>query len=267
MGIESEDRLTVGVLGGSGRTGALVMDELARRGHRSVALSRSAPPGGVGEHRRVDVRTGEGLAAAMDGLDAVVDALNGEADVLVDGARRAYEAATAAEVGHVLVLSAAGATTVSMGYYEVKAAQEAAVAAAGVPWSVLRAAQFHSYVAWQLVSAARRGVLVLMRVPLEPVDAGEVAAALADRVEAGPSGRVEGFAGPRVERMDRLAREWAAATGIGWRLPLRVPALGPMRAAARGGLLSADPARGSVTFADWLAGGGVPAPGVVRAAA
>jgi uncharacterized protein YbjT (DUF2867 family) len=262
MEIEPGQKLMVGVLGGSGRTGVLLLDELARRGHRAVALSRSAPPGDAAEHRRVDVRTDEGLAASLDGLDVLVDVLNGGADVLVEGARRAYEAARAEGVGHVVALSAAGAGTVPMTYYDDKAGQEAALAAAGVPWSVLRAAQFHSYVAWMLAAAARRGVLPLLRVPVEPVDAGEAAAALADRVEAGPSGRVHAFAGPRVERMDRLARGWAADTGARWRLPLRVPAVGRrLGALTHGGLLAEDPERGTLTFADWLAGGGTPAPG------
>src|SRR5688572_7410032 len=83
--------MVIGVLGGTGQTGREVVAELGRRGHRAIALSRTAPAGG--EHRRVDVTSGEGLAEAMAGLDALVDVLQGGRPVLVDGVRRALAAA------------------------------------------------------------------------------------------------------------------------------------------------------------------------------
>ena len=121
-----------------------------------------------------------------------------------------------------------------------------------VPWSIVRATQFHQLLAFAFASAARRGVLPLLRVPLQPVDPREVAAAVADRVEAGPSGAVEPFAGPQVERVDRLARAWAKAHGVR-RLPVPLPAAGKvLRAVRRGGLTAEDAPRGTITFGAWL---------------
>lgn len=242
--------MVVGVLGGTGQAGRAVGAELRRRGHRAIVLSRGAPSDG--EHRRADVATGEGLDAGMAGLDAVVDVLNGGEPVLGGGIRRALAAAGAADVGHFVSLSAAGAGSVPYAYYDLKAAQEAIVRAGDVPWSIVRAAQFHTLLDWLFGAAARRGVLPLARLPVEPVDVGEVAALLADRVEAGPAGEVIELAGPRVERADRLARDWARARGVR-RLPLPVPALGRvLRTVEDGGLIAAAPARGRLTFAAWL---------------
>jgi uncharacterized protein YbjT (DUF2867 family) len=242
--------MVIGVLGGTGQAGAALVDELRRRGHRAIALSRTAPR--TGEHRRVDVVSGEGLAAAMAGLDALADVLQGDRSVLVDGMRRALGAAREAGVAHVVSLSIVGCDRVPLAYYRVKVEQEAVVRESGGPWSIVRATQFHSLVAGTFASAARRGVLPLLRVPLQPLDHRELAPVLADRLEAGPDAAVSELAGPRVERADALAREWAAAKGVR-RLPLPVPAIGPvLRAIRAGGLTSPGAPRGRMTFEEWL---------------
>jgi uncharacterized protein YbjT (DUF2867 family) len=245
--------MVIGVLGGTGRVGGATAAELRQRGHRAIVLSRRAPDDGR-EHRRADVESGVGLAFAMLGLDVLVETLNGPPDVLVGGTERALAAARAAGVGHVVSLSAAGAGRAPHAFYRAKAEQEAVVRGAGVPWSIVRSAQFHAAADRAFAAAARLGVLPLLRAPIEPVDHLEVAAAIADRVEAGPDEAVTAFAGPHVERLDRLARQWVRARGVR-RLPLRVPAAGVvLREVRDGALLDPAPVRGTVSFADWLAG-------------
>ena len=242
--------MVVGVLGGTGQAGGATVAELRRRGHRAIVLSRRPPDDG--EHRPVDVESGVGLAFAMCGLDALVETLSGPPGVLVWGTERALAAAGAAGVGHVVSLSAAGAGRAPHAYYRAKAEQEAVVRAGGVPWSIVRAAQFHSLLDEGFAAAARRGVMPLVRAPVEPVDPAEVAAALADRVEAGPDEAVTPLAGPYVERLDRLARQWARSRGVR-RLPVAIPAVVPLLRAVRdGALLDPVPRRGRVSFADWL---------------
>jgi uncharacterized protein YbjT (DUF2867 family) len=233
----------VGVLGGTGGAGTEVVAELRRRGHDAVPLSRATG---------VDVVSGAGVSEAMPGLDALVDALQGDRAVLVDGSGQALTAARAAGVGHVVSLSILGSDRVPMGYYRLKQQQEAVVRAGGVPWSIVRATQFHTLLDFMFGAAARRGVLPLARVPIQPCDVAEAASALADRVEAGPDQAVTLFAGPRIERADQLAKAWAKARGKR-RLPLPILPVGrTLGAVRRGGLTDASAPRGTVTFADWL---------------
>ena len=244
--------MVIGVLGGRGQVGRLVMREAARRGHRPIALSRRAPR--EGEHRHLDVATADGLPAALEDVEALVDVLGGPPDVLVDGVARTLAAATRAGARHVVSLSILGADRVPLGYYGTKLAQEDAVRTGGLPWTLVRASQFHTLFAALFGAAARRGVLPLVRVPVQPVDPAEVAVALVDAIEAGPAMDVVAFGGPRVERGDRLARAWAGANGVR-RLPLPVPAVGPvLRAVRAGGLTEPSAARGRRTFAAWLEG-------------
>ena len=242
--------MLVGVLGGTGALGRQVVTELERRGHSAAVLSRSPGPR-PRLHRRVDVASGEGLDTAMADLEVLVDVLHGPEPVLVDGLGRALTATRAAGVRSVVSISILGADRVPLGYYRVKTAQEAAVQASRLPWSILRATQFHSLLDTVFTQSARRGVLPMLRVPLQPVAPEEVAARLVNLAESGPAG-ISRFAGPRVQRADHLARIWARARGVRW-VPVPVPALGSVLKAVRAGNLT-DPGApaGHIPFEAWL---------------
>jgi uncharacterized protein YbjT (DUF2867 family) len=245
--------LTIGILGGSGRVGRAVAEELRGRGHRVIVVSRSAAAGF--EHRRADVTTGIGLAFAMLGLDVLVETLNGPAEVHDAGTERALAAARSSRVGHVVSLSAAGTGRAPTEYHRLKAGQEAIVRDCGVPFSIVRAAPLHTGLESMFTACALTGFLPLMPVPLQPVDRGELAAHLADVVEGGPSGTAAAFVGPREERLDRLAMLWAAARDARVR-PLRLSAARELR---DGALLHPEAWTGRATFADWLSGRAAPA--------
>jgi uncharacterized protein YbjT (DUF2867 family) len=242
----------VAVTGGTGTLGREVVAELERRGHAVRALSRSAP------RHRVDLRTAEGLAAALDGVEAVVDAANGRPgrdarEVLLGGTERLLAAEAAAGVGHHVGVSVVGADRVPFGYYEVKAAQEELVRAGGVPWTIVRSTQFHGLLASVFASTARAHVLPGPDFPLQPVDAREVAVVIADASEAGPSGAAIEFAGPERRTVRELAETWRLETGRHAVLvPLPVPGAAG-RALRDGGLTNAGAWTGRTTFGSWLA--------------
>jgi len=249
--------MRVAIAGGTGTAGRALARELTARGHEVRLLSRRRPselPPGT-EHAVVDVATGEGLPAALGGAEAVVDAVGNtrEAErVMVAGTRHITAAAEAAGAGHLVGLSIVGCDRMPFTYHRVKAEQERLVEAGTVPWSVLRATQFHGLLASVFAQAARARVAPAGRLPLQPVAVSEAAAALADLIEAGPSGQ-RSIAGPRVERLGDLARTWREATGTR-ALPLPVPAVTPaLRAVSRGVLCDPAAPRGTITFADWLA--------------
>jgi uncharacterized protein YbjT (DUF2867 family) len=249
--------MQIAVTGGTGTLGREVVAELAGRGHSVRVLSRSAP------QHRVDLSTGEGLAAALDGVDAVVDAANGKPGrdaraVLVDGTRRLLEAGAAAGVGHHVGVSVVGAERVPWGYYKVKVAQEGVVRAGAMPWSIVRATQFHPLLAGVFARAARARLLPGPTFPLQPVDPREVAAAIADAVEAGPSQGTSDFAGPERRTVRELARTWREQTGRQAVLvPLALPGAAG-RALRAGGLTDPDASIGRTTFAQWLTEGRQP---------
>jgi uncharacterized protein YbjT (DUF2867 family) len=248
---------TVAVVGGTGTLGAPVVRELLRRGATVRVLSRNATnvPDGA-EHRRVDLTSGEGLAGALAGVATVVDASNSTKaaeDVLVVGTRRLLEAEVAAGVGHHVAISIIGIDRVPMSYYRTKLAQEEAIEAGSVPFSILRASQFPQLLDMAFGAAARFGVRPTGTAKVQPVEPGIVAARLAEAAFAGPGGRLPDVAGPKIQTLSELSHAWATARGK-HRLPLRIPAWGKMgKALAAGALCDAAATTPGEDFEEWLA--------------
>lgn len=128
-----------------------------------------------------------------------------------------------------------------------------------MPWTILRATQFHAFVNQAFVNQAftamaRLGALVAdPGVRAQPVDVRDVAARLVTLVERGPGGRVEEIGGPQVLSMAEAATQWLRARDS--RRPVlrvRVPG-GPGRA-FRAGHLTSEGATGMIRWADYLAG-------------
>jgi nucleoside-diphosphate-sugar epimerase len=112
--------MRIAIVGGTGTLGRHVTAELAARGHDVRVLSR-----GSAQHP-VDLVTGQGLAAALDGCAVVIDASNASApkraaQVLVEGSRRLLAAEQQAGVSHHVGISIVGCERVPMGYYRINA--------------------------------------------------------------------------------------------------------------------------------------------------
>ena len=252
--------MRVAVIGGTGGLGSLVVAELAARGDAVRAVSRRAPPQGTlppgVEHAPADLASGDGIPVALAGIDVVLDASNdrGRArEVLVDGTLRLVAAGAEAGVRHHVLISIVGCDRVPNAYYDAKVAQEQALAGGTVPWSVLRATQFHTLLAFVFDAAARRRVLPKGRLRLQPIDTPVVARRLADVAHGEPAGRVADLAGPEVNTLSELAGAWRAHHP-GRLLALPIPSLGKgLRAMRDGGLVDPAAAADGPTFAQWLA--------------
>lgn len=244
-------RHKIAVAGGTGVLGRHVVEVAGKRRYDVVTLAHS---------RGVDLVAGTGLDGTLDDVEAVVDVTSiqtqsARASERFYGAvtRNLLQAEKAAGVGHHVALSIVGADKAPSGYYAGKVLQERLVTESVVPWSLLRATQFHEFVG-QIMERLRRGRFVIVpRMRSQPVAAGEVAGRLIDLVEAGPSGRVPDLGGPREEDAVDMVRAFKAATGAKvWIVPVPFPgALG--RALRDGSLVAGDGAdHGTQTYADWL---------------
>jgi uncharacterized protein YbjT (DUF2867 family) len=246
------------VTGGTGRLGTSVVTQLQRAGHAVRVASRRAAPGLL----TIDWETGAGLAAALDGVDAVLHCASATdtrgistkvepADVEMD--RKLVDAARAARVPHLLYISIVGVDRIPIRYYRIKLAVETLVAKSGVPYTILRATQFHDLMRGLFAASARTPVLPVPALSVQSVDVSEVAARLARLAMAEPAGRVTDMGGPEVVKCKDLAESYLKATG---QRRLIVPFWLPGKAfsALRSGYhLAPDHADGRITFASYLA--------------
>jgi uncharacterized protein YbjT (DUF2867 family) len=197
--------MKVVVIGGTGLIGSKLVERLRVTGHEALAAS---PDTGV------DTLTGEGLADALEDARVVVDVANAPLwddaavlDFFQTSTRNLLAAETAAGVEHHVALSIVGADRLSAsGYFRAKVAQEQAIEAGGVPYTILRATQFFEFIGRIAQSSVQSGTIHLAPVLVQPEAADDVATALADIAVSAPLfGTVE-LAGPEQFRLDELAR-------------------------------------------------------------
>ncbi|MFF0249479.1 SDR family oxidoreductase [Streptosporangium sandarakinum] len=251
------------VTGGTGTLGRLVVPLLRNAGRDVRVLSRRdhEPTDGI-EYVGGDVSTGEGLDAALKGVETIVHCA-GSAKGDEVKARNLARAAAGAGAGHLVYISVVGADRVPVvsgvdramfGYFAAKREAERVVAGSGVPWTTLRATQFHDWILTTLGQMAKLPVMPLWAgARFQPVDAGEVADRLVELALGEPAGLVPDIAGPRVYGMAELARDYLRATGKR-RLIMQVRTPGKAAAAYREGAnLALDRAVGRRTWEDFLA--------------
>jgi uncharacterized protein YbjT (DUF2867 family) len=218
---------------------------------------RAAPADSATEWAQADIESGAGLSAALAGVDVVVHAASSPAkhtrQIDVEGTRRLLQAARAADVAHFAYISIVGIDRIPYAYYRHKRAAEALVTESSLPWSILRATQFHTLIDSTLRRADRRPLLLLPTdLQFQPIDVGEAAERMAEAVAAGPAGRLPDIGGPEVLTLGEMARDWMRARGRQRRM-VYLPMPGGFAAALRQGHNTSPSQRyGRITWADWL---------------
>jgi uncharacterized protein YbjT (DUF2867 family) len=247
--------MRIAVAGATGRIGQLTVDALERAGHEAVPVNRSAG---------VDAYTGAGLDTALRGADAVIDSTNTSSrdeaeivDFFGTVTRNLLAAGERAGVRHHVLLSIVGIDhNRRTAHYAGKREQERLVKAGPVPWTIVRATQFHDFAAMVAGWALRDGVATIAPLLVQPIAPFDVAAVLAETAVAAPLGATLDIAGPRTEDLVDMARRTFAVRGQDvtlvptWRGTFGTDMAGEV-------LLPGPDARlAPTTFDDWLAAGG-----------
>jgi uncharacterized protein YbjT (DUF2867 family) len=251
------------VTGGTGTLGRLVVPRLRDAGQSVRVLSRQSHAGAQGIESVIgDLATGEGIESAVSGAEIIVH-LAGTRNGDEDKARHLVAAATRTGTPHLVYISVVGAERVPVsspldramfGYFESKLAAERVVANSGLPWTTLRATQFHESLLKLVQQLAK---LPVIPVPagwkFQPVDAAEVAARLVELALGVPSGLVQDIAGPHVDEMAELMRSYLRIRGK-HRLILPVWTPGKAARVVRAGANLAPGRAVGRTWEDFLAG-------------
>jgi uncharacterized protein YbjT (DUF2867 family) len=193
------------VIGGTGLVGSKLVARLRRDGHEPVPAS---PTTGA------DTLTGDGLAPALDGADAVVD-VSDSPSFEDDSAMRFFEtstrnlldAASVAGVRHVLVLSVVGTDRLAEGgYFRAKCTQERLIETSPVPHTIVRSTQLFEKLDTVVDAATDFDSVRVPPVRIQPVAADDVAGALAVLAIGRPVEGIVEIAGPEVLRLDELVQ-------------------------------------------------------------
>jgi uncharacterized protein YbjT (DUF2867 family) len=243
----------IAVAGATGNIGGRTVSFLERDGHAVVRISRA-----VG----IDLLTGQGLDAALQGVDAVVDATSSPpisaaetTDYLGTTTKNLLGAEERAGVQHHVLLSIVGIHRIAGGtpHYSGKREQERLVEDGRVPWTIVPATQFHDFAALAAGWTERDGVATIAPLLVQPIAPDDIAEILAEVAAGEPQGRYVDVAGPEPQDLVDMARRTNDVLGREVKL---VPTWsGPLDESMAGSvMLPGENARiARTTFDEWLA--------------
>lgn len=236
------------VTGGTGRLGTPTVATLRSAGHDVRVLSRRTGDG----HVIGDLSTGAGITDAVTGAETVVHLAtrNGRGDVAPT--RALVEACRAAGTSHLIYMSIVGVDRIPLGYYREKLEVEGLLASSGLPHTIVRATQFHEFVAGLFSAQRYLPVIFAPAFAFQPIAVEDVATRVAELAGEGAAGRVPDIGGPETLPARELARQWEAAASVRRRIvPLTLPGK-TFAGYAAGHNLVPGPAYGTATFGDFL---------------
>ena len=197
------------VIGATGLIGSKVVQRLTEQGHAIVAAS---PATGV------DILTGEGLQAAMEGVEVVIDLSNspvfegqGVLDFFQAAGRNLAQAENRAGVKHHLALSVVGTERLkTSSYFRGKVAQETVIRNSGIPYTIVHSTQFYEFLGGIVKSGTDGEKVRLSPAYVQPIAAQDVADAVARYAVGAPLNGMVEIAGPQREHLSELAKRFMA---------------------------------------------------------
>ncbi|GEM45982.1 SDR family oxidoreductase [Deinococcus cellulosilyticus] len=206
------------VTGGTGVLGRRVVDELRQKGALPRVLSRKMQNAGQGmEIAQGDLVANTGLQEALKDVDVVIHCAHNPQNARENtlATRNLMEAVRASGVKHVVLISIIGVDRMTFyPYYRAKWQDEQTVIQSGVPYTILRSAQFHDFVGFLIDTLSKIPLILLPRdLCFQPVQLEPVAEDLAHAALNPPAGRMRDLAGPEVLTLDQMIRSYLQAQG------------------------------------------------------
>lgn len=195
------------VIGGTGLIGRDVCKNLVKAGHQVVVGSPS---------QGIDILSGQGLAAALEGTDVVIDLSNSQSpdgetalNFFGTAAKNLVAAEKLAEVKHHLILSIVGTDRVQhIGYMQAKKIQEDAIIQSGIPYTIIRSTQFHEHISTIIAVQGEGEYVNVSAMDYQPIAVQDVVDYVVKFALEAPRNATVEIAGPDRRPMDAFVSSY-----------------------------------------------------------
>ncbi|MPR36706.1 SDR family oxidoreductase [Salmonirosea aquatica] len=200
------------IIGGTGLIGSNVSEKLRLLRHEVIVASPSTG---------INAVTGEGLADAMENAEVVVDLSNSaspEEETAINFFRAAGKnlasAEKAAGVKHHLILSIVGIDRAQyIGYLRAKKEQEDIIKESGIPFTIIRATQFHEHITTIIAVQSDDEAIHVSNVDYQPIAAEDVAVLVTRLALEAPKNTTVEIAGPDRAPMPKFVSRYLSVKG------------------------------------------------------
>lgn len=204
--------MKVVIIGGTGLIGRSVAASLRQIGHEVLTASPSSGVNSV---------TGEGLDAALQGADVLIDSSNSPSfddEAVMNFFRSStgnlIASARLANIRHYIAVSVVGTDRLlESGYFRAKDVQEGLIKQSGVPFTIVRATQFFEFVGAIAYTATDGNSVRLSSAGIQPISAADVSKAIANIALERPRHSIVEIAGPEVFKLTDLVQLHLEKTG------------------------------------------------------
>ncbi|GAB4056021.1 SDR family oxidoreductase [Spirosoma litoris] len=255
------------IIGGSGVLGSTVVNELqknqvsfqvgSRYQIKTDAYSR-VNQGSNLPWTKVDLLTGQGLKEALAGVDTVFHLASGQGKIGSESVevvitRNLLEVVKRSEVKHLIYSSIVGVDQIPYSYYQAKFAAEKMIQESKVPFTILRATQFHNFVDYVLSKLLSLPVgFVPKKLRIQPIQVEAVAQELYRLAQAGGQQTIVNLGGPQVYDAGTLTKLWMKSQNISKPI-LPIPIIGSIfTGISQGNATCREVATDSQTWEDYL---------------
>lgn len=199
------------VTGSSGKLGSALTKELKKTEHE-VKLTSRRKPEDIGNFDWIysDFLTGEGLEEAIMDVDVVIHAatspMKNTKNVDVLALEKFLK--RMGHVKHFIYPSIIGIEDIPFNYYKHKHKAEVLLKNGNIPYTIIRATQFHSFVENLLLSKPIfKRYFIPGDIKFQSVDTSEFAKYLIKLINEEPQGKIVEFAGPKIMTLREMAEQ------------------------------------------------------------
>lgn len=200
------------ITGGTGNLGKVLSNVLREKGFLFAVASRSNK-GNSPQKVVMDLLENKGVAEAVKGRDIIFHlATDLKKDTVLT--QNLLNGIGENKNIHLIYISIVGIDKTPFNYYQQKLESENKIKASGIPYTILRATQFHDFIDQIFSTLLKYKIGVLpKRVMVQPIDIETVAKSLYEISLHSPENKTFEIGGLQSFSFDEVAKEWMNTSG------------------------------------------------------
>ncbi len=210
------------ITGGTGTLGQEISKQLIEKGYEVNILSSKEKPEIVFFSNIIqgDLTDPTSLKEAVERADILIHCASNPRNaqvVDIEGTKNLLSLLDSNTCKHFIYVSIAGVDKSDYPYYQTKYTVENLIKASGLPYSILRATQFHDLVLYRIIQVFDQGIGKPIQIPanmqFQSIDKIDVATSIVDLVASKPTYDITAIGGPEVLTLEVMIQTYLAQSG------------------------------------------------------